>query len=193
LVDFNSEVLEAVFELQTKNEENKLLRQELENIKTSRMSQNSEVDELRGEKANLLSQLSRAVQITSSLKNQNSQLLSKLENAKRPIASLSKVESPSVQSQKVLREKEQLVADYRDAISTLRKKCSIQVKERTALKTILENKIKVLVDNVAMAAGANNRGLESELLPSKASKDLRTLQRIIVASLAALDQADNSS
>ena len=193
MVDFNSEVLEAVFELQTKNEENKLLRQELENIKTSRMSQNSEVDELRGEKANLLSQLSRAVQITSSLKNQNSQLLSKLENAKRPIASLSKVESPSVQSQKVLREKEQLVADYRDAISTLRKKCSIQVKERTALKTILENKIKVLVDNVAMAAGANNRGLESELLPSKASKDLRTLQRIIVASLAALDQADNSS
>lgn len=66
-------------------------------------------------------------------------------------------------------------------VKALQKKISQQDKEKVAVRMIFEQKLKRLVDSVAQAA------LPDQILPSSAQLELMVLQRLVDASIAALN------
>jgi len=75
-------------------------------------------------------------------------------------------------------------------------KCNTLIKERDAVQTIMEHKIKLLVQNVAQSASAvvNGSPQIASTAPGQAlSKDLVALQRLVNASIAALRNAAAAS
>jgi kinesin family protein 3/17 len=79
----------------------------------------------------------------------------------------------------------------------LQGKCDTLIKEREAVQTIMEHKIKVLVQSVAQAAGSLLSTLPPEAGSFPASqaltKDVSSLQRLVNASIAALRNAANNT
>lgn len=69
-------------------------------------------------------------------------------------------------------------------VQALRQKCSLNEKERKAMKTILESKIKTIVESVLSSSLFN--GAPSVDIQAKASKELQQLQKIVNASIKAL-------
>eukprot|EP01035_Chromulina_nebulosa_P016848 gene16848-22333_t len=87
-------------------------------------------------------------------------------------------------------------------IALLQTRCDTLVKEREAVQTIMEQKIKVLVQSVAQATTAvvsstaangvtNNSQFNSSNVVQTLSKDVAALQRLVNASIAALRNAAN--
>lgn len=75
-------------------------------------------------------------------------------------------------------------------------KCDTLVKEREAVTTIMEQKIKVLVQSVAQSVSAvvsSNPEVGGSAAGQALSKDLHALQRLVGASIAALKNAANST
>eukprot|EP01036_Dinobryon_divergens_P025238 gene25238-33764_t len=81
-------------------------------------------------------------------------------------------------------------------IESLQVRCDTLVKEREAVQTIMEHKIKVLVQSVAQAAAnmmaASNAGTVNRTAGQDLTKDLSALQRLVNASIAALKNAASS-
>jgi len=78
-----------------------------------------------------------------------------------------------------------------DATATLQTRCDTLVKEREAVMTIMEHKIKVLVQSVSQAAVSLLQTAPSSL-SQDFTKDLSALQRLVNASIAALKNAANA-
>lgn len=80
----------------------------------------------------------------------------------------------------------------------LQSRCEMLVKEREAVQTIMEQKIKVLVQSVAQAANAVIGGSIASTNPQSLAaqaltKDVAALQRLVNASIAALRNAANNN
>ena len=76
----------------------------------------------------------------------------------------------------------------------LQDRCEILVKERQAVHTIMEQKIKVLVQSVAQAVGVVLHNVQGGGSTGNAlAKDVAALQRLVNASIAALRNAAQSS
>lgn len=84
------------------------------------------------------------------------------------------------------------VNQYREALSSLKKKYVVQNKERSALKIILEKKMKTLVDSIAQTTLTEDGG-GSNVLPTRTKREIQVLQRLVDASLMALEQSDAPS
>ena len=76
-------------------------------------------------------------------------------------------------------------------------RCEHLVKEREAVQTIMEQKIKVLVQSIAQASGGVLQAGEGRnvnpLAASALAKDVAALQRLVNASIAALRNAASSA
>jgi len=81
------------------------------------------------------------------------------------------------------------MGQYREALSSLKKKYMVQNKERSALKIILEKKMKTLVDSIAQTTLTTD-GTVSRSLPTRTKREIQVLQRLVDASLMALEHAD---
>jgi archaellum component FlaC len=82
--------------------------------------------------------------------------------------------------------------------TALQSRCDTLVKEREAVQTIMEQKIKVLVQSVAQAANAVVAGNIASTNPQASAaqaltKDVAALQRLVNASIAALRNAANNN
>jgi hypothetical protein len=85
------------------------------------------------------------------------------------------------------------VAEAEAEVAAQRAKCDNLVKERKAIKTILENKVKVLVNSVAQSAHTvlNDSQTTTESSQGHAlTKDLAALKRLVHAAVTALANAD---
>lgn len=126
----------------------------------------------------------------------NEGLLADLQKKESIIATLSeqiRTQSSSAQGQGVGEEVQQYKtsnAQYREALSSLKKKYVVQNKERSALKIILEKKMKTLVDSIAQTTLTADGGSASKALPTRTKREIQVLQRLVDASLMALDQSD---
>eukprot|EP01039_Chlorochromonas_danica_P003770 gene3770-4120_t len=80
---------------------------------------------------------------------------------------------------------------HADSNNTLQMRCDTLVKEREAVQTILEHKIKVLVQSVAQTATAvvNTVAVNGSPAGQALTKDVAALQRLVNASIAALRNA----
>ena len=75
-------------------------------------------------------------------------------------------------------------------------RCEHLVKEREAVQTIMEQKIKVLVQSIAQSSGGVLQGEGRSVNPlaaSALSKDVAALQRLVNASIAALRNAASNT
>jgi hypothetical protein len=87
------------------------------------------------------------------------------------------------------------------ASTELQSRCNLLLKERDAVCTIMEQKIKVLVSNISQAVGMvlqgdyqHGRAGEHQHGPGQAlSKDVAALQRLVNASVVALKSASTST
>jgi hypothetical protein len=75
----------------------------------------------------------------------------------------------------------------KEKLSLLKGKYSEQLKERTALRTILESKMKTIIDDIAMTLGlqANPSGApaaQDVKVPNRMRREVEVLQRLINAS-----------
>lgn len=79
------------------------------------------------------------------------------------------------------------------SVVQLQERCDTMLKEREAVQTIMEHKIRVLVQSVAQSAGALLMGPGATQPPSATgqtlAKDIAALQRLVNASIAALKNA----
>jgi hypothetical protein len=69
-----------------------------------------------------------------------------------------------------------------EELHTLRNKCGNLTKERKAVQTIMEQKIKTLVEAISKAAGSSSQSPQSPLL----TREISALRRLVDASIAAL-------
>lgn len=75
----------------------------------------------------------------------------------------------------------------------VKRQCEVLIKERQAVHTIMEQKIKVLVQSVAQAVGVVLHGAQGGGTTGHAlAKDVAALQRLVNASIAALRNAASS-
>jgi hypothetical protein len=86
-------------------------------------------------------------------------------------------------------------AEGRDpaSVQLLRDRLSVHVKERRAIHTIMEQKIKTLVDAIAAAAASVQAPLSSSTGPhpgGQLSREVQALQRLVNASIAALRNSE---
>ena len=95
-------------------------------------------------------------------------------------------------------ESEGAAADSPAATAALRERLAVHQKERRAIHTIIENKIKTLVDGIAVAVGAPGSGGvpppspgSSGISPSqRLTREVQALQRLVNASVMALKNSE---
>jgi len=74
-----------------------------------------------------------------------------------------------------------------EEVHRLRQQLNASAKERVALKTILESKIKMLVDSIANVSGTSNPGVPER---GRLQRDVQALQKLVNASVAALNNVN---
>jgi hypothetical protein len=88
------------------------------------------------------------------------------------------------------------ISEGRDptTVQQLRDRLSVHVKERRAIHTIMEQKIKTLVDTIATAAASvqapQSSGGSSAHIGGQISREVQALQRLVNASIAALRNSE---
>lgn len=131
------------------------------------------------------------------LQQQNKQLAAQLNTLKENLMSAQQGNSSGIQTEQV--------REYKDALSSLKKKYDVQLQERAALKVILEKKMKALIDSIAATTLANKppatagaapgaaqppASAIASALPPRTKREIEVLQRLVEASLTALKNSD---
>mmetsp|Transcript_3747 Transcript_3747/g.5684 ORF Transcript_3747/g.5684 Transcript_3747/m.5684 type:complete len:1075 (+) Transcript_3747:68-3292(+) len=127
------------------------------------------------------------------LEEENQRLRSQLTLVSPMPNSLTSVQSAPRASSSPAESQDSLAADA-DEVLGLRQQCAVYHKERSALKTIMENKMKVLVDSIAAGmdsdggdAVGGGGGLD------RVVRDVRMLQKLVNASIAAIKNSGSEN